>query len=291
MRQVAGAILIAVLILTPAVPVCAGTFSDLVTNPGGLGANLAAYWRLGETSLSTAYDQTSHHYDGTYTGFAAGDLGKTGALPGDLDKAAYFDGSDNYVDFGDVIFDNATAFTIAMWVKLGDLNNDGALITKGTFGANQPLLIWRDDTANNSKRTDTYSFMVTGTSGGEKRLEAATNAASDTTTWHFLAFVFQANDSQGLRLYIDGVVDPNTASTTGLTAIADTATSVRLGAPSPTQASKQFMGYLDEVAIFNRVLTGSEIGDLFDAAPAPEPATLALLALGGAAMLARRRRR
>jgi hypothetical protein len=48
-----------------------------------------------------------------------------------------------------------------------------------------------------------------------------------------------------------------------------------------------FDGAIDDVRIYDRALSGTEVADLY---ALPEPATLALLALGGLAMLRRRRR-
>ena len=50
-----------------------------------------------------------------------------------------------------------------------------------------------------------------------------------------------------------------------------------------------FTGFNDQTAVFNRALTATEIAGLYNTA-VPVPASLALLALGGAAALRRRAR-
>ncbi|MGC4031366.1 MAG: PEP-CTERM sorting domain-containing protein [Tepidisphaeraceae bacterium] len=50
-----------------------------------------------------------------------------------------------------------------------------------------------------------------------------------------------------------------------------------------------YTGYSDQTAVFNRALTAEEIAGLYSTA-VPEPASLALIALGGTAMLRRRSR-
>ena len=53
-----------------------------------------AYWRLGEASGATAIDATGHGLNGRYSIVA---LGTGGAIAGDLDTAASFDGSYGFV--------------------------------------------------------------------------------------------------------------------------------------------------------------------------------------------------
>src|SRR6185503_4046335 len=72
-------------VITPA----AGSYSAAV-----LAAHPMAFWRLGETSGTTAYDYVGGN-NGTYNNVA---LGVDGAITGDPDKAAGFDGSTSYVD-------------------------------------------------------------------------------------------------------------------------------------------------------------------------------------------------
>ncbi|MCJ7692985.1 MAG: hypothetical protein MUO22_06170, partial [Sedimentisphaerales bacterium] len=54
--------------------------------------NPLGYWRLGESSGTTATDRAGS-YNGTYSGGVT--LGTTGALSGDSDTAASFDGSND----------------------------------------------------------------------------------------------------------------------------------------------------------------------------------------------------
>jgi hypothetical protein len=269
-----------------AAPARGGAFLNMVTDPSGLGQNLVAYWRLGETALPTAYDETANDHDGTYTGFAVANLGQQGVLSDDADTAALFDGVDNHIDLGQQgLVEGRTALTFAMWVRVFDLDNDGCLLAKGEFAGNQPLLVWRDEQAYNSGRTDTFSIMVSG-GGNEVRYEAAT-ALSDDTDWHFFAFTFEGGAADGLRFYFDGVEDvTGPRSTASVPSIGANTRPLLIAKPSVT-SNKELDGMLDEVVLFDRVLTSQEVLDLYNAVP--EPATLTLLGLGLALTLGRRR--
>src|SRR5207245_2849368 len=56
-----------------------------------LNDNPLGYWRLGEPGGTTLVDATSNHLDGSYSGTPT--LGVTGALTGDPDTAASFNGT------------------------------------------------------------------------------------------------------------------------------------------------------------------------------------------------------
>lgn len=99
-------------------------------------------------------------------------------------------------------------------------------------------------------------------------------------TWQHVAVTFTGTQTD---FYLNGTflesrtggnLNPNTSEAFAL-----------FGTSNPAEL---FSGALDEVEVFNRVLSAGEI--IAEAVPVPEPATAAVLALGGLALLARRRR-
>lgn len=101
-----------------------------------------SYWRLGETSGATAYDEKSL-CNGAYVNGVS--LGAEGAVAGNA--AARFDGIDDRVDFGKYATPEGFAMTIAAWVlpesysHLAD--NDGVIFSKtwarATYGTSCSL--------------------------------------------------------------------------------------------------------------------------------------------------------
>src|SRR3954463_8284562 len=75
----------------PAVPASADAAYPDVVRAGAP----VSYWRLGETSGTVAADQQAPSNPGTYLGGVG--LGAPGALVGDPDRAAAFDGIDDEV--------------------------------------------------------------------------------------------------------------------------------------------------------------------------------------------------
>jgi hypothetical protein len=74
-----------------------------------------SYWRLGETSGSTASDATGVN-PGTYIGGVT--LGQPGALTGDPNSAASFDGVNDYTVVPDSsTLDLTSGVTVEAWIK------------------------------------------------------------------------------------------------------------------------------------------------------------------------------
>ena len=133
--------------------------------------------------------------------------------------ALSFDGSDDYVDLGDIsIIDGATQLSVSAWVKVTDLTDDGVIVAKDIHGGNSQLLFWRDELGQQTSRSNTFSILVSDGSN-ESRIEGVTGKSND-NGWHHVSFTFSASSLTGLRLYIDGLEDANSpVSTSGITAL------------------------------------------------------------------------
>ncbi|REJ68717.1 MAG: PEP-CTERM sorting domain-containing protein [Planctomycetota bacterium] len=98
--------------------------------------------------------------------------------------------------------------------------------------------------------------------------------------WHHLAFTWDRNDAgdNAARIYVDG----NDILSVAHDANSFGFSSIRIGRPNNTSYygnDRIFGGRLDEVAVFNRVLSPMEVSGQYSAA-IPEPASLVLSAIG-----------
>ncbi len=171
------------------------------------------------------------------------------------------DGSNDYISLGDLSqIDGATKLSGVAWIRLDDLNKDNTIISKDVFAAGSQLLFWRDDLGAVFGRQNTLSILISG--GVDARIEGSNNILND-NLWHHVAFTFEANNSQGLRLYIDGVEDLNSpVSTIGINSLKSNSNNLLIG--NSITSGKEFDGGIDEVALVNRVLSLNEIKSLYN---------------------------
>ncbi len=235
-------------------------------DPGDFSADLLtltplSYWRLGDTS-GPAADLGSSANGGTYNG---GTLGHTGAITGDADTAAYFDGANSdYVEINhsnDYLLDDGT---VQLWFNADTAatGDDQSLFSKDSSGY---------DTGGH------LSIYLNGSGNLEARLQSASAsyfvtspAAVTEGEWHHVAFTFGAG---GMVLYLDGQVVDSDGYTGGLGTtsggagnyepIAIGAGTKTSGNLSVTPVNEFYTGLIDEVAVFGIPLNAETIKEIY----------------------------
>lgn len=153
------------------------------------------------------------------------------------------------VSFGNVAWiAGATEVTMSGIFRFNNASRDNTILSKGTFAATEPLLIWRDDAAFASGRTDTISVLFGD--GTDKRIEGATGSGPSGTNLHIFTN-FLANNATGLHLVINGTEDANSPlSTVGLTALKTNTSNLVIGGVVTT-SGRSMDGWFDEFRLAN----------------------------------------
>jgi len=204
-----------------------------VTPPSGL----VSWWPLDETSGTTAADIVNGN-TGTYTGSPT-------PVPGKVGGALSFDGVADSVDAGNPANLKLTTGTVDAWIKTDGAGGPfkGIAVKGSAYG----MFLFSDDFG-----IFTWIPSVSRSTG--------INLADG--QFHHVAFTFQDAVVGGTELYIDGEPELTTTMT-----ISDQTISFQIGANSGA-GPQFFTGIIDEVEVFNRVLTPSEIKAIFDAGDA-----------------------
>ena len=270
-------ILLLVFVLSLSAQVAQAAYVDVVDALSPLG-----YWRLGEPSGTTATDYTGS-YNGAYSGTGV-TLGATGALSGDSDTAASFDGSTGVTTVGPSVDLLLTGdLSVSMW-----LNSDAftvgstpdpvfALIADAPgSGASKQAELAID------KNGDIVYTHEYGDQGANEQTYIFSTADLSEDTWYNIALI-RDSSAKDVYLYLDGSL----LDTYSYTTQTDGETEGTLYIGGYTGAS--FEGTVDEFAIFNSQLTGQNVTDIYNAAQVPEPATIMILSLGAAVFTRRRK--
>jgi len=215
-----------------------------------LNKELIAHWPLGGESYNSntarVTDKTPYENYGVNSG-----AGLIEGRHGESNKAMEFYGASDYIKIDNVVVTDPTELTIAGWIK-----KEGAGSTYETA-----LHHGSDTTIGNSA----YWFGVDSSDYLTATIGARTGvgwSAGKTTTlaiygeWYHLAASW---DGSVVRVYINGEYDKqyNLASYSSLE------TSTRIGASSDG-STYQFNGSIQDVKIYNRGLSASEIKSLYD---------------------------
>lgn len=204
-------------------------------------ANLSAYWRLGESVGPTAADTSGAGLTMTYTGSPT--LGVTGMLTGDANTCMDTNGSSQYaIRTTHASLQGGTAISLECWVN-GD--STGAKCPVGFFGSGTDKGYW----INFNTNIEFWASL-----NGSSQTGCASPTATVTGTTYHVVGTF---DGANMRLYVNGVLKNTTAlaGTIWTVATANSFAIGRLGALS----SDYFDGRVDEVAIYQRALTLSEV--------------------------------
>jgi acid phosphatase type 7 len=206
------------------------------------------YWRLGEATGTTAADVSGSGNPGSYV--AGVQLGAAGALAGDGDTAAGFDGVDDRVSIPDTAPLRLNgSFSIEFWAKLrAPANTYPGIIRKGNASSTGTgWYIYYNTTAF---RPD---FQRAGVSS---RRTSTAGALSSTVYKHYV-LTYDAGATT-LRWYVGGALD---ATYTGVTfPTATDPSTVDLG--RGTNYGNEF---LDEVALYATALTPARISAHYSA--------------------------
>lgn len=247
-------------------------------------AHPVGFWRLNEGPDDGNGDDgvIAHDYwggnNGIYTnvvigqeGYNTGETNETSVLFGAA-SSTFWD-CDVYaiptnVDFSAPTNDNSD-FSIEAWVKGYAQTVDAGLVSKGWGGGGEQFDL---DCGNDSVSTQlhSYRFLVRDalTSGAHI---VDSNVNPDDNSWHHLVGV--CDESQGyIALYIDGAL----VGTNGIplnSGILASSRNMLIGSRPSTETTNnnddQFVGYIDDVAVYNYALSAAAVSNQFVSADIP----------------------
>src|SRR3989344_1315771 len=231
--------------------ISASTISRPMSNSG-----LVGYWNFEEgTGNSRTFDRSGNGNTGALNIMDPLTDWVNGATS--TGQALDFDGNNDYVSVGDSVnLDIVGSITVATWVRansFGVCGDEERLVFKGTGPSNGN--IYTLGIGDSKAMFSLHLAIFSGSNCQGSSPCIAGNTTLATNRWYYLVGTY---DGTVIRIYVDGRLDGSQNAVSTGTADAN---AVLFGARSDGQDT--LTGSLDEVRIYNRALTSSEVERLY----------------------------
>ena len=201
---------------------------------------------------SNANDVSGNNNNGTVNGATLSTDRK-----GNANSAYYFDGNDN-ITLNQKFLDGA--FTLSLWIKVTETQpgSGGAIFSNGVIHGN-----WGDGFSSAIAPDNTYFSFEKNTTNIGFSFSNSTNPLNlNDTYFHHLTYTWDGlSGANSAKFYIDGNL---VASIACASATINASMNLMFGYGSDGGFDYPYKGIIDDVRIYNRVLTGQEITKLFN---------------------------
>jgi hypothetical protein len=220
-----------------------------ITSSKAADPDLAAYWKFDDGSGTTAFDSSGNGNNGILVGDPQWVAGKFGG-------ALEFNG-DDYVNCGDgPSLQIQDQITITFWFKVDAFSNTWEAFLAKSDSA------YRASRSNGTGNATHFGAGGTSVGGGNSYFDGTIIVTGG--QWHHYAATY---DGTAGKIYIDGVLD---VTSPGTGQISLTSSDLYIGENSG--ATGRFLhGIMDEVRIYSRALTDTEINEVMAGAGADYP--------------------
>lgn len=196
-----------------------------------LTSGLVGYWSFDGSKINWASNTVTDSSGNGNTGTMISMSTTTSPAQGKVGQALSFDGVNDRITFSGITM--GTTHTVSMWIyPIPTSDTYGTLFSQGSN-----IGIWYR--GSTSKITYIYSAI-----------NHVNNTTLTENQWHHVVIV---SDGGSVTFYLDGQSDGTSSSATGYTA----------NTMGDNSISETFKGKIDDVRIYNRALSATEVGQLY----------------------------
>ena len=200
-------------------------------------SDLVAEWTFDEGSGTTAGDATGHNHTGTLVGNVTWTAGEVGSSALSFNPTTGTNPHVVIADAPDLRFSNTQSFTLGAWVYVPTLPGQ-----------------WSTIVAKSRDQGNWYGLWISNTNHWVAGGQANLTGGLVTTGWHYLTLV-QDGTANSRLLYVDGV-----QAASGKAQNANGPGDLWIGGSK--SFNQYFNGSIDEVRLYQRALSASEVQTL-----------------------------
>lgn len=203
-------------------------------------SSLVGWWPLAEWDGGRANDLSGNDNHGTVNGATQGTSGISGLT------SYSFNGSSDYIDIGTGVVNSGSPFTVSMWIRTDD--NSSLSYAYAQHGSSVSELNIGKSSSNNA--------LVYLQNDSASWIQPEGDSIIRTNTWYHLAVVRGSNT---LRIYLNTSLEASESMPGGSYSTNDTDIARR-----PADADFYWPGEIQDVRVYNRTLSQSEIQHLYE---------------------------
>ncbi len=222
--------------------------------------DLSAEWRMDECSWDGTDGEVQDSGDGSLDGTAKNGTDTVGS--GKICCAGYFDGSNDYLDMGDVLNDvfgsSSNSFSVAAWIRPSSLSSSQ------TNHRTQNCFAAKASDSNNDNfevgvNTNGTLHVYIDTAGKDRYADFGVAGSVAVGVWSFVVVTY---DNGSVAVTINGNRYENATIWSGGGNL-DNATGSLFTIGSSQNVDNYFNGKIDEVMVFSKASTEEEITSLY----------------------------
>ena len=230
------------------------------TCSNGLSCGLVGYWTMDgkDTKWTSAYAGTITDKSGKGNTGTLTNMGRaTSTVEGKIGQALKFDGVSNYVNVNDADSLSAWsggAMTICSWLKItSKQTTTEVMVGKGTSNNYEyAQYVW----------TDNSIHFIMWQSSGSNYLTLS-GSSMKLNQWNYACDVYNISATNKGVGYLNGIQVAATSTNVAGT-LTNGTSPLNIGRRPDNAAGSYFNGFLDDVRIYNRALSATEITQLYD---------------------------
>lgn len=207
---------------------------------------LVSYWKL---------DGNSNDAVGTNNGV---DTSVSYSGSGIIYSGASFNGATSYINLGDIsVFNNTTNFSISVWIYPTSISGLQSILTKWTYQTQGGFTAFLDNAV-----IGFYLASSIAEAGGN----GVYGGSVAINTWNHVVFVYDgtlSSNADKAKIYLNGVSSYSSSNGTIPSVTTNSTSNLNIGYFGGS-LSRFFNGIIDEVGVWNRSLTPSEISIIYN---------------------------
>jgi len=240
--------------------------NETITTNDDIERGLVGHWTFdgpdmawGSTTAEVLDSSSSTH---SLSGDAV-NIDRTSVVSGKIGQGLRFNGLSSYISIPDrsSLRPGNESFTMSAWAKPDDLDQMASIIAKRDTGGEfeqYNMIICNSSTGCNAIGKHFQAVFRANTSSS--RISKSVSPVIDGNWHHFVAVADKVANQ--IVLYMDGNIISYTSVTAGAWPTVDNTNALEIG--SSGAGSNKFIGAIDDVRLYSRALSASEVKRLYD---------------------------